>query len=247
MKALKASDQVGVDIEVRVNESEPTVKASAFASSSIDSDSVTSNGDKPPRMQAERQDQDEVISAYVRHRIEEWIAEGDRPGHDPEDVRNQKTLAAASKVPASAISQIRRELIGVGGIVARRFATHFKFRSVEELRLAAYEWYRREHDSVPPQPEVHHDPRYERLERVLKRATELRRAWSLSAIAAARTHQLDADEDPSEAWWVETLDRLDAVLKVSIPKVPDRGADPLDGLNDSPTVTARAKRAQRKE
>lgn len=75
--------------------------------------------------------------------------------------------------------------------------------------------------------------RYPALRRVLE-APRYRGRWSLPAVAAARAVQLDADEDPGEAYWLETLDRLDAAINVTLPKAPSREADPLADLDDRP-------------
>jgi transcriptional regulator with XRE-family HTH domain len=83
--------------------------------------------------------------------------------------------------------------------------------------------------------------RYETLRRVVE-AKRYRSRWSPAAIAAARSLQLDADQDPDEAWWLEALDRLDAAIAVSLPKVPSRGAGPLD-FDEAPSLRpARKKR-----
>lgn len=55
--------------------------------------------------------------------------------------------------------------------------------------------------------------------------------WSPSAIAAVDSMRLDADEDPGERWWTEALDRIDTAIRVSIPKLPERGTDPLADID----------------
>lgn len=91
-------------------------------------------------------------------------------------------------------------------------------------------------------PEATHedDARYPALERVIRARPNASR-WEPATIAAARTLQLDADEDPGERWWVETMDRLDSAIKVSVPKLPHRGAGPLDDDDGPPVRNARKK------
>lgn len=66
--------------------------------------------------------------------------------------------------------------------------------------------------------------------------------WASATIAAVDSLALDADSDPGEKWFLEALNRLDAVIRVSAPKLPERGADPLAGLDERPVRTARKKR-----
>jgi hypothetical protein len=82
--------------------------------------------------------------------------------------------------------------------------------------------------------------RYASLRRVVE-AKRYQSRWSPAAIAAAKSLQLDADQDPDEAWWVEALDRLDTAIAVSLPKVPARGAGPLD-FEETPSLRGTRKK-----
>ncbi len=84
------------------------------------------------------------------------------------------------------------------------------------------------------------DYRYDELRRVVE-AKKYRGRWSAAALAAARSLDLDADESPDEAWWIETLDRLDAAIKVSIPKIPSRAGGPLD-IQEPPSLRSAHKK-----
>ncbi len=44
--------------------------------------------------------------------------------------------------------------------------------------------------------------------------------WSGPAIGAVGRLRLGTNEDPGEAWWTEALDRIDAAIGVSIPRLP---------------------------
>lgn len=98
-----------------------------------------------------------------------------------------------------------------------------------------------EHGTPLHGPKVELESRYSTLRRVLD-AKKYQGRWSAPAIGAAQSIQLDADQAPDEGWWVETLDRLDAAIKVSIPKLPRRGESPLEDLDEAPVRPARKKR-----
>lgn len=59
--------------------------------------------------------------------------------------------------------------------------------------------------------------------------------WSDEAIAAVKSKAAKADADPGEEYWFEQLERFHQALKLGdlpMPKLPDRGVDPLADLDD---------------
>lgn len=88
---------------------------------------------------------------------------------------------------------------------------------------------------------VERSSRYASLEDVLKTFPA---RWSLPAVGAARSTQLDADSDPGEAWWVEQLDRFEQALKLAAMALPPKtpAGNPLADLDAPPVRDARKKK-----
>lgn len=162
-------------------------------------------------------------------------------GEGPKKVSYEK-LAAELGIKKPQVYNIVNHGKGAGPAVERALAERLFGGSIDKLRAAAEQWSRegRLIGQKADNDEVSHF-RYAALDAVLRRAGVSGR-WSPSAVAAAQSMQLDGREDPGEPWWTETLDRLDAAIKVSVPKLPDRQTNALAELDERPVRTARKKR-----
>lgn len=148
--------------------------------------------------------------------------------------------------------QIHSLVKGTGGAgikVEQVFAERFFDGSIDRLRAEAQRWWQ-ERNRVHPGPDgrgtgvlvptVLLDPRYTSLSVVLNTPKYAGR-WAPATIAAVQSLALDAESDPGEEWFLEALNRLDSVIKMSSPKLPDRSVDVAADIDERPVRTARKK------
>jgi hypothetical protein len=181
--------------------------------------------------------------------VTEYIAEllrGMRGTDEEDTIVSYEKLAAELGITKPQIFNIVNHGKGAGPKVEQAFADKLFGGSRDQLRAAAQGRARERNAEVrtgsfATGTSVSKNPRYDSLVVILSEPRHKDR-WSRATIAAVESLALDAESDPGTEWFLEALNRLDSVIRVSSPKLPPRGDAAIAGLDERPVRPARKKR-----
>lgn len=173
----------------------------------MNSESLAMNGPRLADMVGKEEPRDPVLARFVYERLQ---AKVDRGASQIEIAKR----TGASRATLSNILTGRGEY-GVGRQVAERLTRFLGYRDYRALVHAA-------HAADQGEP-AEDETRYPALRAVLVAEPE---RWSGAAQAAtrARALELDAEEDPGEAWWSAQLDRDEQAIRLASLPLPTRVA-----------------------
>jgi hypothetical protein len=146
---------------------------------------------EPARSTNVHGNRDDVISSFVRMRIREWRVSG----------RALQDLAREAGFAKSTPSQVILGT-GVGAKTGPRFARAFGFRSYDDMKAAAWEWWKAQGRAGSEAIDFPHtDAMRDAVEAVLslKQGTREQLETILSAFSHERFRSRDQD------WWLQTL------------------------------------------
>lgn len=145
----------------------------------------------PARPAEVKGNRDDVVSSYVRMKVREWRDDG----------RELQELARSAGFAKSTPSQVLLGT-GVGAKTGPKFAKAFGFKSYDDLKVAAWEWWREQgaagqtHAMSPPS---------DAMEKAIDMIVSLNQGTrpQLETILAAYAHSRFRDRDYD--WWLQVL------------------------------------------